>query len=69
MLNECKIEQKCIEQMFPDLEKLIELHSSLLTQLIERYKLSDNKFIESIGDILLDIVRFSDLKFLAMICC
>jgi len=56
MVNECKIDQKCIQQMFPDLDRLIELHKSLLDQLMERYKLSENKYIESIGDILLDIV-------------
>ena len=57
MLNECKIDQKIIQQMFPDLDRLIELHKNLLDQLMERYKLSENKYIESIGDILLNIVR------------
>jgi len=58
MLSECKIDPKYIQQMFPDLDRLIELHKNLLDQLMERYKSSENKYIESIGDILLDIVSF-----------
>jgi predicted PurR-regulated permease PerM len=58
MVSECKIDQKYIQQMFPDLDRLIELHKNLLDQLMERYKSSENKYIESIGDILLDIVSF-----------
>lgn len=64
MLNECKIDQKIIQQMFPDLDRLIELHKNLLDQLMERYKLSENKYIESIGDILLNIVSNFKLDFL-----
>jgi hypothetical protein len=56
MINDCKIEQKHMQQMFPDLERLIDLHKDLLDSLMERYKISNNKYIESIGDILLDIV-------------
>lgn len=56
MLNDCKIDQKYLMQMFPDLDKLAELHKHLLDQLIERYKTSKNKFIDSIGDILSKIV-------------
>ena len=59
MLNECKIEPALLKQMFPDLDRLIELHRNMLDQLLERYKLSQHKFIESIGDILSNIVRFS----------
>ena len=50
--------------MFPDLDRLIELHKNLLDQLMERYKLSENKYIESIGDILLNIVSNFKLDFL-----
>ena len=56
MINDCKIEQKHMQQMFPDLERLIDLHKDLLDSLMERYKISNNKYIESIGDILLEIV-------------
>ena len=56
MINDCKIEQKYMQQMFPDLERLIDLHKDLLDRLMERYKISNNKYIEAIGDILLDIV-------------
>ena len=62
MVNDCKVEQKLIHQMFPDLERLIDLHRNLLDLLMERYKLSENKHVESIGDILLDIVSFLRAK-------
>jgi hypothetical protein len=61
MLNECKVEQTILKQLFPDLDKLLELHRDLLHQLLERYKLSQHKYIESIGDILSNIVRFSSI--------
>lgn len=57
MLNECKIDPSIVKQMFPDLDRLIDLHRSLLEQLLERYKLSQHKFIESIGDILSSIFK------------
>ncbi len=57
MQDECKIEPKLLQQMFPDLNKLIELHKAFLDQLISKYQQSSNKFIESIGDILLEIVN------------
>lgn len=57
MLNDCKIEQKVLAQMFPDLDKLLGLHKNLLNKLIERYRTSQNKFVNSIGDILVDVVR------------
>lgn len=56
MLNDCRIDAKHLEQMFPDLDRFAELHKCLLEHLIERYKVSKNKFIDSIGDILLKIV-------------
>ncbi len=56
MVNECRIEPALMKQMFPDLDRLIELHRNMLDQLLERYKLSQHKFIESIGDILSHIV-------------
>ena len=59
MIHDCKIEPKHIQQMFPDLERLIELHRSLLDELMERYNQSENKYIETIGDILLEIVNNS----------
>ncbi len=61
MLKNCNVEQKYIQQLFPDIEKLIDLHKSLLDNLMDRYKLSNNKFIETIGDILLEIVRTVEL--------
>lgn len=64
MLNDCRVDHKHLEQMFPDLDRFADLHKSLLEQLIERYKVSKNKFIDSIGDILINIVRiFNKLKF------
>jgi hypothetical protein len=57
MKNECKIDSKQINQIFPDLDRLIEFHQNLLTQLVDRYKTSSHKYINSIGDILLSIVR------------
>jgi hypothetical protein len=57
MVNECKIEPALMKQMFPDLDRLIELHRNMLDQLLERYKLSQHKFIESIGDILSNIFK------------
>jgi hypothetical protein len=59
MLTDCKIEHKYLVQMFPDLDRLADLHKNLLEQLIERYKSSKNKYIDSIGDILSKIVRQS----------
>ena len=56
MQDECKIEQKHLTQMFPDLSKLISLHRSFLDQLISKYHNSSNKYIDSIGDILLETV-------------
>ena len=56
LVNDCKVEQKIIDQIFPDLERLMELHKNLLDLLLERYKNSKNKYIESIGDILNNIV-------------
>lgn len=72
MLNDCKIESKYLDQIFPDLDRLIELHKSLLDQLIERYKISKNKFIESIGDILTQILtqKCEDLvEIYSKVCC
>ena len=57
MLNDCKIDVKLINQMFPDLDKLIQLHKNLLNKLIDRYKKSNEKYVNSIGDILKDIVN------------
>ena len=54
--HDCKIEQKQLEQMFPDLDQLIELHSKFLSKLFERFKVSQNKYMESIGDILFEYV-------------
>lgn len=54
MQDECKIDQKILQQMFPDLNKLINLHKTFLDQLIKKYQQSSTKFIDSIGDILLD---------------
>ena len=62
MQNDCKIDSKLINQMFPDLERLIQLHKNLLNKLIERYKKSDEKYVNSIGDILKDIVSLSLLS-------
>lgn len=56
MLNDCRVEPKYLLSMFPDLDRFADLHKSLLEQLINRYKISKNKFIDSIGDILLKIV-------------
>lgn len=58
MQDECKIEQKHLNQMFPDLSKLISVHRSILDQLISKYHNSSNKYIDSIGDILLETVNF-----------
>lgn len=58
MINECKIDTKQINQIFPDLDRLIEFHQNLLSQLVDRYKTSSHKYINSIGDILLNIVRY-----------
>ena len=57
LINECRIESKTLEQIFPDLESLMNLHKVLLDHLIERYRTSKNKHVNSIGDILLNIVR------------
>lgn len=55
MQRDCKIEQKHLEQMFPDLERLIALHQELLEDLMRRYQESDKKFVKSVGDILLEV--------------
>lgn len=72
MQKDCKIEQKHLEQMFPDLDRLITLHHDLLDDLMQRYQESDKKFVKSIGDILLDV--FSDkceaiIDIYSKICC
>ena len=64
MQDECKIEQKLLQQMFPDLTKLINLHKTFLDQLVNKYLKSSNKFIESIGDVLLETVNFFFLTFI-----
>lgn len=56
LINDCRIEPNILDQIFPDLEKLMDLHKILLDQLIDRYRISKNKFIEYIGDILSNIV-------------
>jgi hypothetical protein len=58
MLNEYKVDIRLLRQMFPDLDKLIDLHHTLLARLMERYKIANNKQITSISDILLDIVNW-----------
>ena len=55
MQKDCKIEQKLLQQMFPDLDRLIALHHELLEDLMKRYQESDKKFVKSIGDILLEV--------------
>jgi hypothetical protein len=57
MLNDCKIDRKELNQIFPDLDKLYHLHRNLLNKLIERYETSEHRYINSIGDILLDILN------------
>lgn len=42
--------------MFPDLDQLIDLHSKFLNKLFERFKTSPNKYLESVGDILVEFV-------------
>lgn len=59
----CKIDKKLINQMFPDLENLLELHRNLLNQLINRYAQSSHKYITSVGDILLKIVAYFKISF------
>ena len=56
MQNECKIDAKYLQQMFPDLDRLIELHRQLLDSLMSRYQQCDKKFVNSIGDILLEVL-------------
>lgn len=58
IVQDCKVEQKQLEQMFPDLDQLIELHSKFLTKLINRYKTSQNKYLDQIGDILFEFVSY-----------
>ena len=53
MMSECKLDSRQMEQMFPNLERLIEFHTRLLDDLVERYKTSPRKFVQVIGDILL----------------
>ncbi len=55
MQKECKIEQKYLQQMFPDLDRLINLHRELLDDLMQKYQESDKKFVKSIGNILLEV--------------
>ncbi|CAF0793101.1 unnamed protein product [Brachionus calyciflorus] len=72
LVNDCRVEQKLVDQIFPDLEKLMELHKSLLDELIDRYKISKNKFIESIGDILYKILSEKSESWVSVyskICC
>jgi hypothetical protein len=54
--HDCKVEQKQLEQMFPDLDQLIDLHSKFLSKLFERFKTSSDKLVESVGDILIEFV-------------
>ena len=35
MLNECKVESKQVNQIFPDLDRLIDFHRDLLKKLVE----------------------------------
>lgn len=55
MQKECKIEQKYLQQMFPNLDRLIALHRDLLDDLMQKYQQSDKKFAKSIGDVLLEV--------------
>ncbi len=56
MAHDCKVEQKQLEQMFPDLDQLIDLHSKFLSKLFERFKTSSDKLVELVGDILIEFV-------------
>lgn len=67
MLNECRVDPKYLQQMFPDLDRFADLHKSLLEQLIERYNVSKNKFVDSIGDILINIVCVYHFNFFFLI--
>ncbi len=60
MQDECKIEQKLLHQMFPDLGKLISLHKTFVDLLVQKYQQCSNKFIDSIGNILLETVFISN---------
>lgn len=57
LINECRIESNILEQIFPDLDSLMNLHKVLLDHLIDRYRTSKNKHVDSIGDILSNIVK------------
>jgi hypothetical protein len=54
--HDCKVEQKQLEQMFPDLDQLIDLHSKFLGKLFDRFKASQDRYFECIGDILIEFV-------------
>jgi hypothetical protein len=59
LINDCKVDAMQVEKMFPDLDMLIELHSNLLQNLIERFKQGNKKCINSVGDILADCVSLA----------
>lgn len=58
MLRELNISQEMVDRIFPRLDDLLEIHVTFLLSLIGAQKLSADKSIEEIGEILLlQVVR------------
>ena len=56
MLRELNITQEMVDRIFPRLDDLIDIHVTFLLSLIGTQKLSADKSIEEIGDVLLQQV-------------
>ena len=68
MIKELKMDPIWVDQLFPQLDDLVQIHMAFLHQLRDLQRKRDDNYVEEIGPVLVSQVQFSHVMRKTTIC-